>query len=257
MVDFIRNIALFKGLQEPEMLLLAEKMKPLTVRAGTVLFGEGDPVEHLLLVVTGEVKLTQLTVAGGSRPVSFLGRGDFAEEAALVDDTPHTVTAMATLDTQLLVLPLAAVREMFGEQPHLAVQVITNVARLIARRLRQANARVTGIAAQYKSMAIRREHDLLGERDVPDEYYYGIQTLRALENFPISGMPIHVFTELVEALAGVKKAAALANYELDLLPQPITEAIVQACDEIRKGRLHTHFVVDMIQGGAGNTGHLR
>ncbi|MBP7692889.1 MAG: hypothetical protein KA764_13280, partial [Anaerolineales bacterium] len=84
----------------------------------------------------------------------------------------------------------------------------------------------------------RLEHDLLGERAVPADAYYGIHTLRALENFPISGVPISAYSELVNALAGVKQAAAVTNLELKLLDQARADAIVAACEEIRAGKLH-------------------
>ncbi len=102
----------------------------------------------------------------------------------------------------------------------------------------------------------RLEHDLLGERAVPADAYYGIHTLRALENFPISGVPISAYSELVNALAGVKQAAAVTNLELKLLDQARADAIVAACEEIRAGKLHDHFVVDAIQGGAGTSTNM-
>ena len=102
----------------------------------------------------------------------------------------------------------------------------------------------------------RLEHDLLGERSVPAGVYYGVHTLRALENFPISGTPISIYPELVAALACVKQAAALANNELGLLEDEKMRAIVQACQEIRDGTLLDEFVVDVIQGGAGTSTNM-
>ena len=102
----------------------------------------------------------------------------------------------------------------------------------------------------------RIEHDLLGERQVPDSAYYGIHTLRALENFPITGTPISIYPELINALACVKQAAAHANQELGLLDERHTAAIIQACREIRAGELHQEFVVDVIQGGAGTSANM-
>jgi aspartate ammonia-lyase len=102
----------------------------------------------------------------------------------------------------------------------------------------------------------RREHDLLGERDIPADAYYGVQTLRAVENFPVSGVAIGAFPELVEALAYVKKACALANRELGVISKENADAIVAACDELLVGKLHDQFVVDMIQGGAGTSTNM-
>ncbi|MBU1237685.1 MAG: aspartate ammonia-lyase [Gammaproteobacteria bacterium] len=105
-------------------------------------------------------------------------------------------------------------------------------------------------------MKNRREHDLLGEAHVPADAYWGIHTLRALENFPITGKPIGSYAELVRALALTKQAAAQANAELGQLDSERADAIVAACQEIARGRLHEEFVVDVIQGGAGTSTNM-
>ncbi|MBI4996305.1 MAG: aspartate ammonia-lyase [Rhodocyclales bacterium] len=105
-------------------------------------------------------------------------------------------------------------------------------------------------------MTTRIEHDLLGEEAVPAHAYWGVHTLRALENFPISGKTIGSFTELVRALALVKQAAALAHKELGQLDAVRADAIITACQEIAGGRLHDQFVVDVIQGGAGTSTNM-
>ena len=105
-------------------------------------------------------------------------------------------------------------------------------------------------------MNYRMEHDLLGEREVPMDAYYGVHTLRALENFPISGIPISTYPNMVRALACVKQACALANNELELLDERKTDAIVNACEEIQAGKLHSQFAVDVIQGGAGTSTNM-
>jgi len=103
---------------------------------------------------------------------------------------------------------------------------------------------------------VRTEHDLLGDRAVPADAYYGVHTLRALENFPITGTPISIYPALIEALACVKQAAAIANTELGLLDDKRAHAIRLACEEVREGRLHEEFVVDVIQGGAGTSSNM-
>jgi len=102
----------------------------------------------------------------------------------------------------------------------------------------------------------RIEHDLLGDRTVPGNAYYGVHTLRALENFEITSTPISIYPDLVVALACIKQAAALTNNELQLLDDEKTNAIVKACEEIREGRLLDEFVVDVIQGGAGTSTNM-
>ena len=106
------------------------------------------------------------------------------------------------------------------------------------------------------TLETRNEHDLLGYRDVPATAYYGIHTLRAVENFPITGTKISIYPELINALAAIKQAAALANMELGLLDATHGNAIIAACEEIRAGALHEQFVVDVIQGGAGTSTNM-
>jgi aspartate ammonia-lyase len=106
------------------------------------------------------------------------------------------------------------------------------------------------------SQSSRIEHDLLGERSVPADALYGVQTLRALENFPISGTYVGQFPTLVAALASVKEAAALANEELGLLDAKIARAIVGAAETLRRGEHGDQFPVDMIQGGAGTSTNM-
>ena len=103
---------------------------------------------------------------------------------------------------------------------------------------------------------VRIEHDLLGDRAVPADAYYGVHTLRALENFPITGTSISIYPDLVGALACVKQAAAIANSELGLLDEKRAAAIRLACEEVREGRLQAEFVVDVIQGGAGTSTNM-
>jgi aspartate ammonia-lyase len=103
-------------------------------------------------------------------------------------------------------------------------------------------------------MATRIEKDSLGQKDVPAEAYYGLQSVRAMENFPISGLRKHA--RMVEAMAMVKKAAAFANAELGLLKPEVSKAIGAAADEVLGGKLRDHFVVDVYQMGAGTSFHM-
>ena len=97
----------------------------------------------------------------------------------------------------------------------------------------------------------RTEHDSIGAKEVPAEAYYGVQTLRAAENFYITGLKMH--PELINSVAQIKKAAAITNFEVGELDKQRTDAIVKACDEIIQGKLHDQFIVDPIQGGAGTS----
>ncbi|NCE65268.1 aspartate ammonia-lyase [Pseudoflavonifractor sp. 524-17] len=97
----------------------------------------------------------------------------------------------------------------------------------------------------------RLEHDSIGERQVPKDAYYGVQTLRAMENFHITGLTMH--KELIVSIAQLKKASAITNLEIGLLERRVADAIITACDEIIGGKLHDAFIVDPVQGGAGTS----
>ena len=103
---------------------------------------------------------------------------------------------------------------------------------------------------------MRLETDLLGEKEIPDSAYWGIHTLRAIENFPISGVPIGHYRSLVRALAFVKEASTRTNLELGVLTQDVATPIIEACLEVRDGKLDAEFAVDAIQGGAGTSTNM-
>lgn len=102
----------------------------------------------------------------------------------------------------------------------------------------------------------RVESDLLGSVDVPSDVLYGVQTMRGIENFPISKFHLNEYPAFIRGLAMTKLGAAMANHELGLLPDQMFEAIAQACREIMDGKHHEFFPVDMIQGGAGTTTNM-
>ena len=98
-----------------------------------------------------------------------------------------------------------------------------------------------------KKTDYRVEKDSIGVKDIPEEVYYGVQTLRAAENFHITGLNMH--PEIINSLAYIKKASAITNCEVGILEKKKAQAIVQACDEIIEGKFHDDFIVDPIQGG--------
>jgi aspartate ammonia-lyase len=110
---------------------------------------------------------------------------------------------------------------------------------------------------ELSRVATRKEHDLLGNRDVPVDAYWGVHTMRAVENFPITGVTVGHFPEFVRALVYVKQAAARANKRLGYLPATKAEAIERACSIVgNEGKYHDQFVVDVVQGGAGTSTNM-
>ncbi len=250
--DFIARIELFKGLHDGELQTIAVSLKETAFQKGDYLFKENQPREHIFIIFKGEVELFKKSPFGAEKRLTVFGRYDFLGEGSLMDDSPHSTNARAKHDSVLLMLD----KEFFASHGQLAMKIFSNIARVISRRMRQTNSNMVNSAAQYESGRTRKEHDLLGYRDVPDEYYYGVQTLRAMENFNISGVTLNFYPYLVESLAIVKMSAAKANYDLGLLDKSVADAIVRACNEIVNGRFIYHFTVDMIQGGAGTSTNM-
>lgn len=255
-VNFLKNVELCKDLNDQEREILAKNLDVIQYPKDSLLFVENNPRKNLFIILEGEVELFKKSPFGDEKRLAIFTRYDFLGEGSLIDDSPHSTSSRATLNTTALVISREKFQEISEIQVHLPIKIFSRVARVIFRRMQFANTRVINLGAQYQSGRTRTEHDLLGYREVPHEVYYGVQTLRGLENFNISGVSLSFYPGLIEALAMVKLAAAKANYDLGLLSKPITEAIVQACNEIIAGKYHGHFVIDMIQGGAGTSTNM-
>ena len=249
---FIKNIELFKGLSEEELEVLVLNLEQKEFKKGELLFEEHGPRKDIFIIYKGEVELFKSIHFGAETRLSYFKKGDFLGEGSWADDSPHSTSARALQSTTVFSIN----KKYFNENGPSAVKIFSNIARVISRRMRHANNRMVNVAAQYESGRTRTEHDLLGEREVPNEYLYGVQTLRAIENFNISGVTLSFFPILIESLAMVKLAAARANGELGLIEESVTNAIVRACNEIINGKYHNHFIVDMIQGGAGTSTNM-
>ena len=249
---FVKKIELFDGLTEEEFEVLNRNIHVKTIAPGGLLFVENTPRKGIFIIYEGEVELFKETPYGDEKHLALFSKYDFLGEGSLMEDSPHSTSARATVETMLLLIDT----DFFSEYGTIAVKVLSHVAKVISRRLRQTATRVVNTAAQYESGRTRTEHDLLGDREVPYESYYGIQTMRALENFNITGVPLNFYPLLIEALGMVKMAAAMANYDLGLLDKKIADAIIKACQFIMNDRFHYYFVVDMIQGGAGTSTNM-
>ena len=246
---------LFAGLDEAALALLAAAARKLELDEGAALYTAGSPRQACFLIVSGEVEIVR-TAGGTATKLAVLGAGDALGEGALLHASRHTTTALALTPVSLLVLDRDAVRRQLAADGAAAVEVLSRVALAINRRLQYASSGPVGRDKAYGSGTTRPEHDLLGEREVPADALYGVQTLRAVENFPISGVHLSHFPVLVRSLAMVKQAAARANLQLGLLDRDVASAIDRASQEIVDGRHHGHFVVDAVQGGAGTSTNM-
>lgn len=249
---FLRKIELFRNLDDQEYKELAKSVNEKTFKSGDLLFTENGPRKNIFIIFKGEVELFKSNPFGVELRLALFGSGDFLGEGSWAHDSPHSTSARALQPTISLIVS----NDFFNRSADTTLKIFSNITRVISRRMRNVNSRMLNSAAQYESGRTRMEHDLLGERDVPFENYYGIQTLRAIENFNISGITLTFFPSLIEALSMVKEAAAEANFGLGLLDEKVKNAIVQSCHEINSGKYHNHFIVDMIQGGAGTSTNM-
>ena len=255
--DQLRQFHFLESLTESALHQLAKLVEPASYQTDALLFSEGSPRRFMAMLSSGAVAIEK-SVNGTPIRLVTLGVGESVGEGVLLDDAPHGTSARALQPTQAFILTTDKLQQMIKEHPQLFAALVGRAARAISQRLAATDATLVGRGRTigFTGSRTRREHDLLGDRDVPDDALYGIQTLRALENFPITGVAIREFPSLVEALAAVKSAAALANMELGLLDRKVGDAIVRAAEEIRGGRHHEHFLVDAIQGGAGTSTNM-
>ncbi|HEX8725723.1 MAG TPA: aspartate ammonia-lyase [Gemmatimonadaceae bacterium] len=251
----LRDNPFFESLPDSLRWHLVRAGVPTTYEAGAMLFRKGEPREFFAVIVAGSIAIEQELSPG---PLATLGTGEVVGEGMLLDRSPHGASARALVKTEAILFSRDRIDPLLKDNPALHTALVTRAARAIAQRLRSADATLAGHGRTvgFTGGVTRAEHDLLGERGVPAEALYGVQTLRALENFPITGVAIREFPSLVDALAAVKSAAARANADLGLLSPEIASAIEEAAAEIRNGRHHEHFLVDVIQGGAGTSTNM-
>jgi aspartate ammonia-lyase len=245
------------GIPVAELAAIVERGQLVSHDAGSCLFHESTPREFLGIIMNGEVAVVR-GLHGRQTHLATLFDGALLSEAILLDDRAHSASAYARgAGTRVLHVPRSVLEELKSEKPEIYYRLAARVAKRINDRLRAASEMIADRAMSVPDItSYRVEHDSLGEREIPNNAYYGVQTVRALENFPISGVPLRNFAHFVNGLAYVKKAAAQANAELKCLKPEIADAIVKASDEILNGKLHEHFPVDMFQGGAGTSTNM-
>jgi aspartate ammonia-lyase len=255
--ELLRATSFLEGLTDAHLWKLSRHVTQHTLDVDETIFTEGDERQRLAILITGAVAIEKSGDGRTTRLVT-LGPGEAVGEGLLLDDTVHGTTARAIMPGVAMLMSKQQLDDITREAPQLYAVLVGRAARSISARLKRADATLVGRGRTlgFGGHRTRVEHDLLGDREVPYEALYGVQTLRALENFPITGIPLREFPVLIESLACVKEAAALTNQEFGLLDAEKTDVIVRAAREIRAGRHHEHFLVDVIQGGAGTSTNM-
>jgi aspartate ammonia-lyase len=253
--DVLKRASQKMGVAEDDLKGFFERGEQKTYAAEDWLFHESTPRQWAGLVIDGEVTIVR-GLHGSTRHLAVLTPGALIAESAFLEEEAHATGAFTRNGATVWQISQAALAAFREEQPDLFYRIVARVAAGISDRLRMASERVTGAEPGQMIGNVRTEHDSLGERELPDEVYYGVQTLRAMENFAISGVLVKNFEHMIEAMAFVKKAAAQTNCELGVLAEAKMKAISKACDDLLAGKFHDQFTVDMFQGGAGTSTNM-
>src|SRR5918993_932103 len=212
------------GVPVSELTAIAERGQVVSYEGGACLFHESTPRQWFGIVTDGEVEVVR-GLHGRQTHLATLTNGALVSEGVLLDDCAHSASAFARgSGAEVLQVSRAVLEEVRAAKPDVYYRIVARVAQRINDRLRAASDMLAERAAAAPEItSYRAEHDSLGEREIPNSAYYGVQTVRAMENFAISGVPLRNFAHFVNALAYVKKATAQANTELGCLDPKIAD----------------------------------
>ncbi|HBS04873.1 MAG TPA: aspartate ammonia-lyase, partial [Leptospiraceae bacterium] len=251
----LKQVELFSALPEKDLEALAGHFELQEFQKGDYLFKQGEQRHALFFIQEGEIDLIDETL-GLEKVYVTSGPGTILGEPILIEEGKHALGGRARSEGKYGKLEATTIRKIKQEDPHLFGELVLSLSKVLARRLAYANRGNRGISADFRTGETRMEHDLIGDREVPHNVLWGVQTLRAMENFSISGVRLDHFPEFIESLADIKAACAVANHSLGNLDEEKKKAIIQACDELCRGMWHSHFMVDMVQGGAGTSTNM-
>jgi aspartate ammonia-lyase len=212
-----------RHVSDEELEHLATHARVLGYLPDAYVFHEGQPRRFFGVVMRGRIEL-RTGPRARPRVLHVLGPGESFGEVSLFDDYPHSASAVVLESAEVLEIDHEAFDRIARDRPDLYTRLVSGAIGTIASRL--GTAARGGLGGMYASGAVRREKDLLGERDVLDTRYFGIQTLRAAENFQVTGIRIAQHAHLLGALAAIKEAAAAVNLELGLLEERVADAIM-------------------------------
>lgn len=254
-LDTIATAANRIGVPAEELASIVQQGSDVAYAPGEYPFHEGTPRTWLGIVLEGAVEIVRGTQAR-TVVLATLLPGAVIGEGVMLDDSAHSSSAVMREGGRIWQISRESLEVVRAAKPEVYYRLVGRVAGRLKERLRYAAERIAGEKAATQIAAVRVEHDSLGEREIPENAYYGVQTIRGMENFSISGIRMHHFQHFIRAFAYVKKAAAGANCELGVIDKNKASAIIDACNEIAAGKWHDQFVIDMIQGGAGTSTNM-
>lgn len=253
LTPWFKKIELFKNLTEEELKVLIKYIHKKRMDSGQILINRNEISQGIYIILEGEVGIFERATSNKNKPIAILKSNDFFENEALAACFKSFNFAKCLRETTFFTINNDDLLSIFKSKPYLASKLLFTLFLKICGQPSQ-NENISEEPIRNKRSDLKRmEQDPLGREDISNECYYGIQTKRALENFKITGKTLSDYTELVASLVMLKMASAKANQELGLLPKSKAKAVIHACQEILKGEYHNHFVLDMIQGGAGTS----
>ncbi|MDY0375278.1 MAG: aspartate ammonia-lyase [Desulfobacterium sp.] len=254
--DIIEQVMKSSGISEADLFKFFAEGEQKSYGPNEWLFQESTPRMWAGIILDGDVELVR-GLHGTSRHVATMISGALINEGAFLEGDAHSNGGFTRKGAVIWQISREKIAAFKKNNPDLFYRILTRIAvgvnrrfKMLSRQLHQ-NKLDTNVVSGF-----RQEHDSLGQRDISNGVYYGVQTQRAMENFAISGESVSNFKHLVDGLAMVKKAAAIANRELGSLDRGRADAICRACDELLEGKLHENFTVDMFQGGAGTSTNM-
>jgi aspartate ammonia-lyase len=254
--QIIKQASKASGITEEDLRLFFKEGEKRSYQPNDWLFQESTPRFWAGIILEGDVELVR-GLHGSSRHIGSLIAGTLISEGAFLGDDSHSTGAFTRHGATIWQISKEKIDAYRDEKPDIFYRIVARVAVGINRRLRSLSDQIYQDDQEIREVGgFRLEHDSLGQREISDHAYYGVQTQRAMENFAISGVFVSNFEHLVEGLALTKKAAAMANHELGTLDEKKAQAICSACDELLDGKLREHFTVDMFQGGAGTSTNM-
>jgi len=252
----IEKAAKASGISEKDLTAFFAEGEQHVYKPNEWLFQESTPRQWAGIILEGNIELVR-GLHGSSRHIATMIPGALISEGTFLEGDAHSNGAYTREGATVWQMSKEKIETIKEDSPDIFYRIVSRIAVGINRRLRVLSDQIYQNKKDVQVMSgFRLEHDSLGQREVSDHVYYGVQTQRAIENFAISGVFISNFEHLVEGLALVKKAAALANHELGTLDEARMKAICGACDELLEGKLRDHFPVDMFQGGAGTSTNM-
>jgi aspartate ammonia-lyase len=195
----IASLARTMSVEPVELASIIRRGASRTYQAGEYLSHESAPRLWMGIVETGEVEIVRGNHGSATR-LATLTAGTAFSEGVMLDDLPHAASGVALTELRVWLIQRDVFDELRTNKPGVFYRMVGHIARCLSTRLRAANERT--LAGRAPVVATwRKEHDSLGERELPDNAYHGVQTLRGMENFPISGIPVHHFGHFVRSLA--------------------------------------------------------